>query len=815
MRLLDDLASDLGYAWRTLRRSPGFTVVAALTIALGVGGTTAVFSLADEALLRTLPVRAPQELVFVKVTRSATGLDGSFSYPLMERFRAHSRSLGGIAAYATDHMPLVVEGSAEQVFVQIASGGYFDLLGVRAVLGRTLTADDERLQPAVAVISHQYWQRRFSGSPDVLGTVVRYEDRPVTIVGVTAPSFRGLELGDRVDITVPITTVGEELLRDARRGWWFRAVARLAPGATAEGARSELESILHGFLTDVGAMPADRRTADRVQLVSAARGGGGMREQLARPIWLLLALMGAVLTIACTNVANLLLARGAARQRELAIRAAIGAGRLRLVRQLLTESLLLFTLGAAGGTLVAAFVAGLLSDFLAIGRLPILLDLAIDGRVLAFTAGVCLLTGLLSGLAPALRASRGGAPAELRSGAVAKSGTRATLPVSRWLVIVQVAASVVILVGGMLLVRTLGNLRSVDAGFRADGVLIVSVRPLSPALTAGERDRLFAAILERAERLPGVQSASISVLTPLSGRDRTRRVEAPGLEQRAAADAHINVVSPAYFDTFRIPLRRGRPFSAHDDADAPSVAVINEAAARFYLGARDPIGARLALDSANGEAIEVVGVVADVRHHSLRDGAPRFVYLPFAQAGDGSRRRTLAVRARGEPLAALGPVRGAVEAIDREILVSDVMTMEQQLDQALLRERLVSALSTAFGALGLLLAAIGLYGLASYAVVRRTGEIGIRMALGASPRAIRTLMLRDGLRLVALGVAIGMPLSLLAARAMRAMLYGVSPADPVTVAASLGLLGAVAGLAAYLPARRASRVDPMVALRES
>jgi predicted permease len=804
-RMIEELFSDLRYGWRVLRGSPGFSLTAVLTIALAIGGTTAMFTLADRALIRPLPVRDPAQLVFLDVVFTNDQGVGAPSYPSFERQRVQNRSFAGLSAFGVDHMPILIDGEPEQALVQIASGNYFDLLGVPAQLGRTLTPADEKLQPAVAVISHQYWQSRFGGSRDVLGKVITNDGRAITIVGVTPPDFVGLDPTSRVDIALPITVVGDWLLRDNTASW-FDIIARLKPGVSAEQARAEASAIHHAFLADAVGLSEDRRRVEQMKLTDASHGETRLRSQLMRPIVLLLGLVALVLVIACANIANLLLARAAARQREIDIRTAIGAGRGRIVRQLLTESVLLFAIGAAAGVGLAALLGAIVEDFLAIGRMPIVLDLDLSFRALLFTAGLCLLAAVLCGLRPALRATRF---TTLR----ARAG--GGLPVSRALVILQVAAAIVVLVDGSLLVRTLRNLRSLDAGFSASGVLTLSARPLTELPDEASRDHLWNDVVNRIDELPGVRSAAVSVLTPLSGRDRARRISVPGFEAHDLGDLQVklNLVSPSYFDAFRIPLRFGRVFSAADTRTAPKVAIINEAAARFYFGNRNPVGARINFGTADeNDDREIVGVVADVKHRNLREAAPRFVYVPVAQALEPSTRLTLAVQTSGDPTTMLPAVRQAVHAIDSQILLSDVMTMDEQLDQSLLRERLLSSLSTAFGTLAIMLAMIGLYGLISYAVVRRRNEIGIRMALGATPAAIQRNTLTGASTMIAAGVAIGLPASLFAARAIRGMLFGVSSTDPLTIAGSLLLVAFIALTAAYIPARRAARIQPSIAL---
>ena len=790
-RWLADVSGDLRYALRAMRRNPGFAFVATLMIALGTGGTTALFSFADAALLRPLAVRSPEHLVFIGTQGPAGARTVAPAYPDFERLR-EAKSLDGVAAFANDQLPIVINGQVEQVEGQVVTGNFYDVLGVKPFRGRMLTENDD----AAVVIGYDYWQRRFNGRDEVLGTVVRYAGQPLTIVGVTPREFAGLQVGFPTDLTMPI------IFGPADRGpappRWFSAVARVKPAIAHARAQSELDVVYRA---------GQPMSVERIQLAPAAHGAGRLRGELVGPIMLLAGLIAGVLAIACANIANLLLARGAGRRRELTVRSAIGASRARIVRQLVTESLVLFAVGSTAGVALAALLVDGLRDFLAVGRIPIRLDVVVDARATVFTASLCLFTALLAGLAPALRASKVDA-AELRVRRGASSHR-----LSRWLVTLQVAATIVILVNGSLLVRTLSGLRSAPRGFQLGNVLTLSVQPLS-ASGAERRDRIWPGILQRVGRLPGVDAASLSVLTPLSGRDRSFRIDVAGFDARADADrvVRLNYVSANYFATFGIPVLRGRAFGATERVGGPPAAIVNESTARFYFRGRDALVGRVGVGAGSDSARAIVGVVADTKHKSLREDVHRFVYLPLAQALEQPTRLSLAVRTQGDPLQLVGAIRREILAVDPSILVSDVLTMDRQMDQSLLRERLVSGLSMALAALGLVLAAVGLYGLASYAVVRRTGEFGLRMALGATPGSVRRLVLWDAGSMIGVGIVVGLPASLVASRAFRSLLYGVSPADPLTIAACLAILGAVVGLAAYLPARRASRIEPAVAL---
>ncbi|HJU72676.1 MAG TPA: ABC transporter permease [Gemmatimonadaceae bacterium] len=808
LRLLEDLAADLRYAFRVLWRSPVFTTVAVLTIALGVGANTALFGVIDAVLLRTLPVHEPEQLVFVRAVDAESGRFGGPPYPWFEHIRARTRTFSGMAVFAVDHEPVSIGGQVEQALVQIASGSYHQVAGVTASIGRTLQPDDDRLAPPVAVLGHRYWQRRFSGRREVIGTLVRRGGRSYTIVGVTAAGFDGLQTGEPVDITFPVTTVGSRVLRDASTWWcwWCRTIGRLQPGVARETVHAELSTMYSALDVSGSTKPRDLR----VQLESASRGEDSLRRTLRIPLALLLAVVAAVLLIACANIANLLSVRAAARRRELAVRRAIGAGRGRIVRQLVTESVLLFALGAAAGLFIAQGLQRFLASFLAAGRNPIVLPLSLDVRVLAFTASLALTAGVLAGLAPALRAGGRSTFVDLR---LAGGRAAGAWPISRALVVVQVALSITVLVGGSLFLRTLQNLRSIDSGFRSDGVVTLSVQPLGSTYSDTQRGFVFAEVLARARSTPEVQDASLSVLTPLSGRTRSRNLLLPGFESRPTADraVYVNHVSPGFFETLGIPVKRGRGFAVTDDEREPRVAVLSEEAARYYFGSGDALGRMIAFegDTAPPRSYSIVGVVGNSKHRSMREATARFVYLSLAQESYPASRLTLTIRTRAPLSLTADIVRRRVSEIGPDILVSDIETLQQQVDRALLQERIVSSLSLGFALLGVLLAALGLYGVTSYAVLRRTNEIGIRMALGSTQGAVRRLVLRDSLGMAATGVGIGIPVSLLGATLIQRFLYGVSPTDPLVMLVCATLLIGVTTLAGYVPALRASRIDPM------
>jgi predicted permease len=809
LRYIDELRSDLRYAARSLRQTPAFSIVAIFTLAFGVGANTAIFSLVDAVLLQTLPVERPHELVLLQSARP-NAAPGTPPYPWFERLRAGTDAFSGMAAFAGDELRVVVDGRVEQVFGQIASGSYFDVLGLRPAAGRLLTTDDERLDPPVAVLGYDYWQRRFNGDRSAIGRTMAFGNRVFSIVGVAPAGFHGLTPGRRVDVTLPITE--SAAVTDIARWGWFDGVARLRSGISHEQATAQADAVLQSFLGDHPESTVLRRE-DRAVLPDASRGGNNLRNRFSTPLYLLMLAAGIVLLVACVNLANLLLARGAARAREFAIRLAIGSSPGRLFRQLITETLVLFLMGTAAGLLIADAIVGWLTGFFAIGRNPILLDVPFDWRRAAFAAALALSAGLSTALWPAWRAVRTHPVAAIKEGDVRLAGSRRLAVWSRLTVTAQVALSLVLLVASLMFVETLAGLRRVDLGFNGTRVLTMSLTPAFGGGTAPQaRPLFFTRVLEAVRASDGVRAASLSVLTPLSGRDTGRGVAVAGFEPRSERDRMIrlNHVSEDYFRTFGIDLVAGRPFSARDGGGATKVAVVNEAAVRFYFAGRSPVGETLRF----GDSVyQVVGVVRDHKHRNLREVVPPFAYVPIWQPLDPMARITLAVSSDLPTATMARTVRAAVQAIHPDTLVSDVIDVQEQIAATLIGERLVSALATGFAALALLLAGIGLYGVLTCSVARRRAEFGIRLALGAPRARVAAGAVGDVMRQVAAGVAIGLPAALVTTRAAESLLFGVTAADPANYLIGAVVLLLVAGVASWLPARRASRVDPMVALR--
>ena len=826
LRLIDELRGDAGYALRLLRRSPAFTLVALLSLALGIGANTAIFSLIDTVLVKTLPVDDPQRLFFIDNSGGKSGGSNGPPYPCFERLRDHNRFLSNIAAFDERMFKVTIDGVPERVRGQYASGTYFDLLGVRAIHGRVLTPADDS-EPgiggpdgAVAVISDAFWARRFGRDPAVLGKTVQVGTRWVTIVGVTPPGFFGLQVGQPADITVPMMLV-EQGLR-SKQSWWLSVIGRLAPGATVEQARADIEALWDGYLNEVG-MPREKRGYfSGIALVPAARGANELRREYSEPLMIVMAIVGVVLLIGCANVANLLLARAAARQNEMAVRLAIGASRGRLIRQLLTEGVVLVSLGAGAGLLFARWGASFLVAVLAGPAERVVLEPHFDLRVLGFTAGVSVATALLFSLAPALRATRVDAAKPGQTGATLHNR------LGRTLVIVQVTLSVLLLCGAALFLRTLHNLNRVPSGFDRHGVLTMQVEATVPGRTVtpktaaefrADHARLGAIwrdFIARVHEVPGVSSAAASNMNPLSGWHRGVAIAIHGPSQATDKDRGIgiNEVSDRYFETVGIRLLAGRLFTPRDRAGSLPVVILNETAARAFFGAETPLGRKASFPGQRvADELEIVGVVADARYKDLRTPDGRMAYVPLEQAIDPITSALVTVRGEGDVTRLVPTIRAIATETVPGGFVTGVATIEQQVEMSLVRERMLALLATFFAALALILACIGLYGVMAYRVARRTREIGIRIAVGARPRSVVWMMVRETLLLVTIGAALGTVTSLAANRFIAGQLFGVTPRDPVAIAVALSVLGIVTMLAGYLPAREASRIDPVRALR--
>ena len=823
----DAMIQDLRFGVRMLLKNKGFTTVAILSLALGIGANTAIFQLIDAVRLRTLPVKAPHELFELRMAnmdgaRGGIWREPSVTFPIWEQIRDRQQAFSGIFAWGTDQVNLAPGGEVRRARMLYVSGDFFNTLGVSPARGRVFTTtDDQRGCAAPGIIlSNEFWQREYGADPNIVGRPLRISDHSFEIVGVTPANFFGMEVGRSFDLSLPICAA--PLVRGNDRMfsgtmWWLAVNGRLKPGWTRDQAIAHLQTISSDLFA--AALPADyppasveKYLAAKLITVPAGTGISQLREKYEPSLWLLLAIAGLVLLIACTNLANLLLARASAREREIAVRQALGASRGRLIRQLLVESLLLSAVGAVLGTALAQALSRLLIAFLSTSADPVFLDLAPDWRVLAFIAALAVATCLLFGLAPAIRVTRRQPRAMMGSGRVISAG-RDRLTFRRALTVVQVALSLVLVAGAVLFARSLANILTVDMGFRDENVLTATAMfqqlKLPPERVQPFKDEL----LERVRAIPGVESAALTHIVPLRdwGGGKTWIDGAP----REPSGTSLSRIGPEYFKTLQIPLINGRDFDARDRVGSPLVAIVNQAFARKFLKGENPVGRRLWIEAAPGSPdtlYEIVGLVGDTKYEDLREDFPPIVYYAAAQdEGSGAGAQFL-IRSRvsqGETVAA---VKRVLNEINPAITVN-FEGLKPMIDSTILRERLIATLSGFFGLLALLLACIGVYGILSYGVASRTTELGIRMALGAQRTDVFWLILREALWLVIIGVVVGLPLIFAVTRLAATLLFDLSPTDPVSLAAAALLMFVVAMLAGYLPSRRATRVDPIVALR--
>jgi putative ABC transport system permease protein len=833
--MFDALWQDLRYAVRALRASPGFAAVAILSLALGIGANTAIFSLIDAVMLKSLPVSHPEELVQVMMGDDS---NEGWSNPTWEHLRDQQDVFSGAFAYGRWGFNLAAGGEARTVNGNYVSGEYFDTLGVRAVAGRTLqAADDTRGCGGAAVLSYDFWQKEYGGRAEVVGNTVSIDRHPIEIVGVTEPGFNGTEVGGSADVMVPLCAAAvirsradiNMLDTNFVPVGWLAVIGRLKPGISATQARARLKVLAPGIYRatvereGVGREDArqwrvedrDRYLKRTMDVQPAANGISWLRRQYRQALMILMAIAGAVLLIACANVANLLLARGAAREREIAIRMAVGGGRGRLIRQLLTESLLLSGIGAMLGVLLADWGARLLVRFLDAS-----LDLTLDLRVLAFTASVAILTGLLFGIAPAWRGTRVQPQAAMKANARCVMGS-SRLGLGKLLVTAQVALSLLLVVGAGLMLSTLWKLVSQDWGFDREHVLLVTTDLRAGNYPMERWSTVYQEILDRLRMVPGVRSASVSAITPVCHCRWAIEVVMDGSasytpKSRNDALTSNNVVSVGYFETIGTPMVGGRDFNEHDTATSPKVAIITESMVRKYFGVASPLGKNFRFRDGNAllDPVEIVGVVKDAKYGSLRDEPSPFVFIPWSQGGAPGPLTAFELRSAGGAATALIPgVKSAIAQINRDVSV-EFKTLTAKVDDSIERERLLAALSGLFGALALLLATIGLYGVMSYNMARRRNEIGIRMALGAEQARVLRMVLAEVAILIGIGLAVGLGAALATTRFVASFLYGLTPNDPRALSAAAAVLALVALVAGYLPARRASRLDPMAALRE-
>jgi len=837
MTMLRDLLQDLRYGARGLRKSPGFAAMVVLTLAIGIGANAAIFSLVNAVLLRPLPVREPGQLVlYTAADRGGrvlglpindSGRLGLYTYPLYKELRDGDRSVE-LAAQDSNLETSVVRGpgpaddTSERAEGRTVSANFFSVLGVPAHRGRTFLPEDETAPGAnpVVVLSHGYWQRRFGASNDILGTRLTINGTPYTVVGVTPPGFVGADTGSATDFWVPVTMANEfgrfGIDVNHRTYWWMALVGRLPPGTSKEGVQARATVILQRYLASnpEAAPDAQRRARARIELENGSTGTSQMRRHFREPLLVLMAGVGLLLLIVCLNVSYLLLARATRRQYELSIRTALGASRARLMRQLLTEGFLLAALGALFGALLTHWLKAGLLALVSAGdsERPLALDTSADAQVVWFVALLALVTALLIGFVPALQASRSNLQQAMRANAAAVTTGGSRRLLSRVLLISQVAFSVVLLVGAGLLAGSLGKLRQVATGFDDEHVLLARVGVQMSGLEGEQAQRVYDDVQRRVGSLPGVRSVSLSVPDLLTGGRMSWGIRFPG-SARQPMGVQFYLVTPGYFETLGMRLLQGRTFERTDGPAAPRVAVINETMAKKAFEGK-ALGQRLTMDGKND--VEVVGVVSDARNNDLRRPIDSVLYLAVAQPHGVPATilpSSLEVRAAGDPSMLAHQVRRAVREAHSGLPFMNVRTLKAQVDRTLMQDRLMATLATGFGLAALFLVAVGLYGVIAQWAVQRTREIGVRMALGATSGGVRWLVLRQGVVLVLVGLGLGIPAALAASRLLKGMLFGVEPMDPATVAAAALAMFAVAALAAYLPARRASRVDPMAALR--
>ena len=822
--------NDLKFAFRQLLKNPGFTAVAVLTLALGIGANTAIFQLLNAVRLKTLPVSKPQELIEVRVVGGNPGLgisdsaNAELTHPLWEQLQKHHGTFAGIFAWGSGELPVGTGVETRMARCVWASGDFFSVLGVSPVRGRLLSPEDDRrgAGPGGVVISYGFWQSEFGGEESALGKSVTLGDRTFQVVGVTPPGFFGLEVGNQFDVALPLTTreLWWDNVLDRTDAWWLRVMGRLKSGSNLAQAAGYVKTISPGIIeatlpVGYGAGTVESYRRFQLSAFPAGTGVSQLRADYERSLWLLLGITGLVLLIACVNLANLTLARASARAREIAVRLAIGASRARLVRQLLSESLLLAGLGAVAGAWLAHFLSRSVVWFLSTQGNRLSIDLKMDWRVLAFTGTVAILTCVFFGLAPAIRSARTAPAVALSSVGRGTAGNRERLALQRGLTILQMAVSLVLLSGALLLVRSFWNLTTMHPGFRQDGVFVTRANFARLNLPAGRRNAFKTELLDGIRSVPRVEAAALTTHVPIISGSWTMGVRATGARGEKEGWSKVAWVSPDYFRTLGIPVLAGRDISKTDTATSPKVALVNETFVRQWLGGVDPVGARVRTGAEPGypeATYEIVGVVKDTKYGDLRSEIPPTTFAPTSQIPDPGTWATIVVRSSA-------PLPGVIAAVRRRLGESypairmETSLLKTQIREGLARERLLAWLSGFFGVLATVLVMVGLYGLVSYTTLLRRNELGVRLALGAQKSNILWLVLRQGLKLTAAGVIIGLAGALTLARFLGSLLFDLQPTDPATLILTSLLLVAVASFACWLPARRAAKVDPMEALR--
>jgi putative ABC transport system permease protein len=830
----ENLWQDVRHGARLLRLSPGFFAVATLSLALGIGANTAIFQLLDAVRLRLLPVAHPEQLAELRIVDNEHCCSGNFSnrrpnftFPQWEQIRQHQQAFSGIFAWGDERFNLAASGEVRYAEGLWVSGDFFRTLGVQPVAGRLIAAQDDRAgcgSPG-AVISYAFWQREFGGDRQAVGKGLSLSGRPFEVIGVAPPGFFGMEVGRTFDVAVPVCAEpwvhGERSHTTKRHHWWLAIAGRLKPGWTVKRAAAQAETISPPVFESTvppNYQPDEAKYYTQYKLTAMAAGSGvsSLRKYYEEPLWLLLGIAGLVLLIACANLANLMLARASAREREMAVRLAIGAGRGRLIRQLLAESLLLAVIGAGIGAGLAQFLSEYMVTLITTGDSPVFVDLGADWRVFGFTAAVAMFTCILFGLAPAMRATRTAPAAAMKASGRGLTADRSRFGLRRILVISQVALSLVLVVGALLFARSMRNLLTLDAGFRENGLLLAGVGVERLNMTPAARAMFAHELVNRVRSIPGVEQAATARIVPISGNGWNEYVDILGQHNADRQNTWFDRVSSGYFQTMDTRLLAGRDFDQHDTPSSPAVAIVNQEFSRKFLGGASPLGKSLRVQTGPGEPEEVyqiVGLVKNSKYGGLRETFRPLAFVAETQNKEPEDGWNLLIRSSAPLAALMGAVKRTVLDQNHGVALR-FQTFRAQVRESLLRERLMATLSGFFGFLALILATVGLYGVISYMVARRRGEIGIRIALGADRGNVLGLVLREAVVLLAAGLVVGTALAVAVARTASSLLFGLQASDPVTIGAAVGFLAVVATAASFLPAWRASRLDPMNALRE-
>ncbi len=842
------VARDFGYALRTLRRSRGFALVAALTLALGIGANTAIFTLLDQVLLRLLPVKNPQQLVLLTMRGKHYGNNwggNAISYPMYRDFQDHNEVFSGMFCRFPNPVSMTFGAQSERVAAELVSGTYFDVLGVGTALGRAFTPEDDRVPDGhpLVMLSYDFWRQRFGGDRQIVGKTVLINKHEMTIIGVAQAGFDGVELGYSAKIFIPVMMekeiiIGPMKMLTDRRSRWVNAFGRLRPGVTETKAKAALQPFMHSMLEmevkeaafhNASAYAREQFLKCWIDVLPGSQGRASLRRELRTPLWVLMATTGMVLLIACANIANLLLARATGRQKEIAVRLAMGATRGRIVGQLLIETLSLSALGGILG-LALAFWAdkALMAVYLPSDSNALNISAVPDFRILLFTLAVSVVTGVIFGLAPALQSTRPDVGRTLKdqAGAVVGGGHGRLRNV---LVVTQVALSLLLLIGAGLFLRSLKNLSNLGTGFPAERLVGFNIDPSLNGYTPQQLNGFYQQLTDSLGAIPGVKSVAVASMRIMENNEWDSGLTAEGYSPTKADDhpqAYMNQIGPGYFATLGVPIVAGRDFrltdnhvikraDATDDFDTtPTTVIINEKFAQRFFAGHNPVGMHLGFgtDPGTHTDMEIIGVVKDIKYTNLRDEIPIQAYVPYMNSPylGGM---TIYVRTAGEANQLMSSVRARMRELDANVPIYKMRTMEEQISNSLATERMIASLSTVFGFVATVLAIIGLYGVMSYSVAQRTREIGIRMALGAEQGKVIGMVMREVVTLIAIGIGVGVPAALVLTRVVKSQLYGLEAYDPWTLGLATGLLAMVACAAGYLPALRASRVDPMKALR--